>query len=538
VKISFSSATSGHLLIVLHAHLPYIRYPEHEHHLEENWFYEAVTETYIPLLDVLGKLINDGLDFRITLSLTPSLIEMFNDTLLRTRYLRYLERLIELSEKELFRTRKDSSFHPLAKMYHDKFLRIKQLYDNSYKKDLTSAFWALMDSGKAEIITCAATHAYLPALMIEPSAVKAQINLAAEHFRSAFGKKPNGMWLPECGFAPGIDQFIKGAGIDFFFLESHGLLNSVPKSRYSIYAPVKTPAGVVAFARDVDSAKQVWSSAEGYPGDPVYRDFYRDIGFDLDYEYIKPYLPGGIRTFTGMKYFRITGKSDDKAPYIPAMAVEKAKIHAENFFRSKSEQIYSLNEKLKIKPLVIAAYDAELFGHWWYEGVEWLDFFIRKSVVAGKFFGFVTASEYISANMKHLEIASPAYSSWGNKGYSTTWIDKSNSWIYKHIRMASKLMVQLAAANKRPNKLIKRALNQAARELLLAQASDWQFMIKTNNSADFAKNKFKEHIADFFLLYNGIITKHVDLKKLSYLENKNAIFPDIDYRIYANPDTK
>lgn len=534
MKISLSSDPKGYLLIVLHAHLPYIRYPEHEHHLEENWFYEAITETYIPLLKIFGRLLNDKVDFRITLSLTPSLIEMFNDTLLRSRYQKYLDRLIELSEKEMFRTRGDSNLFPNAKIYHDKFLETKHFYDNVCNKDLTSAFRTLMNSGKVEIITSAATHAYLPALMIEPAAVRAQINFAVEHFRNNFGAKPNGMWLPECGFVPGIDQFIKDAGLGFFFLESHGLLNSTPKSSYSIYAPVKTPAGAIAFARDVDSAKQVWSSEEGYPGDFDYRDFYRDIGFDLDYDYVKPYLPGGIRTFTGMKYFRITGKSDDKKPYISGKAIKKAKAHAAHFLSNKIDQISSLNEKLQLKPLVTAAYDAELLGHWWYEGPEWLDFFLRKGAKAKKSFRFVTASEYISQNISWLETVTPASSSWGNKGYSSTWIDESNSWIYKHLRRASKLMVQLANTTIKPTGLLKRALNQAVRELFLAQASDWPFMMKTGNSSEFAKNKFEEHINNFFRLHNQITLNCINKKVLLSLENKNAIFSDIDYRIYKD----
>ncbi|MEW6107772.1 MAG: 1,4-alpha-glucan branching protein domain-containing protein [Nitrospirota bacterium] len=526
-----SRNNKGYLLIVLHAHLPYIRYPEHERHLEENWLYEAITETYIPLLKTFENLQNDNVDFRITLSLTPTLIEMFNDPLLRERYQGYLNNLIELSEKEIFRTHGDIRLQPVARMYNERFLMIRHLFENTYRKDLTSEFGSLMDSGNIEIITSAATHAYLPALMIVPDAVKAQILLASEHYRHAFGKIPDGIWLPECGFSPGIDRFVNEAGIDFFFLESHGILNSIPKSRNSIYAPVRTPSGAIAFARDVESAKQVWSSVEGYPGDFDYRDFYRDIGFDLDYEYIKTYLPSDVRTFTGIKYFRITDTSDNKQTYIREKALKKAKSHALHFLKCREEQVRFLNDRLKIKPVVTAAYDAELFGHWWFEGPEWLDFFLREGSRKKESFRFITPREYLSDN-KVIETVEPSMSSWGYKGYSSTWIDGSNSWIYRHLHKAAKQMIKIAADNIHANGLLERALNQAARELLLAQASDWPFMMKTGNASEFAGNKFKEHIGNFFELFDQIDTGHIDKEKISRLENKNSIFRDIDFRIY------
>ncbi|MBI5848708.1 MAG: hypothetical protein HZB31_12335 [Nitrospirae bacterium] len=299
--------TEGYLLLLLHAHLPYIRYPEHEQHLEELWLHEAIIESYIPLLAVFDDLLNDRTDFRITLSLTPSLLEMLSDTLLMTRFQQYLDSRIELAERELSRTRSEPALARLAQMYFDRFLRTKSLFEDTYRKDLIAAFRSIYESGKVELITSAATHAYLPLHMSEPASVRAQLALGVSTFKRHFAAVPSGIWLPECGYAPGLDNLLTEAGLNYFFLESHGLLNASPKPKKSIYRPVRTPAGPIAFGRDTESAKQVWSSRDGYPGDVDYRDFYRDIGFDLDHEYLKPYLPGGTRTFTGMKYFRITG---------------------------------------------------------------------------------------------------------------------------------------------------------------------------------------------------------------------------------------
>jgi len=518
--------------MVLHAHLPYIRYPDHHHHLEERWLYEAITETYIPLLHLFGNLLDDDVDFGIALSLTPTLLEMFNDSLLMMRYQQYVNSLIELAQKEIQRTRGDANFGPLARMYHKRFLWIQRLFEDTYKKDLTSAFGALADSGKIEIIAGAATHAYLPAIMAEPAAARAQIRLGAWHFRKTFGRKSHGMWLPECGFAPGLDAFLKEADVDFFFLESHGVLNSTPKSRYSIYAPLKTPSGVIAFSRDVESSKLVWSSLEGYPSDSDYRDFYRDIGFDLDPEYLKPYLPEGIRTFTCLKYFRVTGRSGVKKPYIEKKAFKKAEIHADDFAIVKKRQILLLREKLKIKPLIVAAYDAELFGHWWFEGPAWLNFLLRKNSHGKNGLQFMTPSEHI-AEHGSMDTAMPSQSSWGEGGYSSAWINTDNSWIYRHLTKAAKLMKEIARNHFKASGLRVRALNQAARELLLAQASDWAFMMKTGNASEFARNKFIEHMKNFFALHRDIVSNRMNGERLSHLEAKNNLFRDIDFRIYG-----
>ncbi len=534
MQIYSSSRPSGYLSVVLHAHLPYIRYPENACHLEERWLYEAITESYIPLLDLLENLLSDNVDFRITISLTPTLVEMLRDTLLLERYGQYLDNLIDLAEKEVCRNRRHAAIRPLSAMYLRRFLRTRHLFGKVYRKDLVSAFGSLTSTGKIELITSTATHAYLPALITTPFAAEAQILLGVDHHYRTFGKEPEGMWLPECGFAPALDTILSRYGIKYFFLESHGLLSSSPASKYSIYAPVMTPSGVVAFARDVESSKQVWSSVEGYPGDFDYRDFYRDIGFDLDDAYLKPHLPGGIRTFTGIKYYRITGRSEKKRPYVPSKALKKARIHANHFVYEKNKQVKFLSGRLGISPVITAAYDAELFGHWWFEGPEWLRAILTKCHSKKNLFRLITPSEYISAH-KEIQSAMPSASSWGDKGYSSTWIHPSNKWMHKHLHRAAVLMARMSSQNIHARGLVKRALNQALRELLLAQSSDWAFMVKTGNAAAFAERKFREHLKNFLDLHRAISSGFVEKKILSRLEQKNNIFKDADFRVYADP---
>ncbi len=300
--------SKGYLCLVLHGHLPFVRHPEHENFLEEDWLYEAITETYVPLISVFEGLVSDGIDFRITMTLSPTLISMLSDSLLQERYLKHINKLIELSQKEMERTRWQDSFRRLAEMYFNRFSHARDTFQK-YNCNLVLAFKKFQDLGKVEIITCGATHGFFPLMDVCRDSVRAQVKVAADHYEGVFGRRPRGIWLPECGFCPGHDEILREAQIRYFFTDSHGLLHGTPRPKYGVFAPVYCKGtGVAAFGRDLESSKQVWSSIEGYPGDYNYREFYRDIGFDLEFDYIKPYIhPDGVRINTGIKYYRITG---------------------------------------------------------------------------------------------------------------------------------------------------------------------------------------------------------------------------------------
>jgi 1,4-alpha-glucan branching enzyme len=523
----------GYLVLVLHGHLPFVKHPEHDQFLEEDWLYEAITETYIPLINVFEGLIRDGVDFRLTMSLSPTLVSMLIDPLLQQRYLTHISKLIELADQELERTKRDLQFHFLAIMYHKLFINARSVFEDKYDCNIVKAFKRFQDMGKIELITSAATHGYLP-LMVNPKAVWAQVKVAVDFHEKHFGRPPEGIWLPECGYFEGLDETLKDAGIRYFFTDAHGLFHAKPRPKYGVYAPIFCPSGVAAFGRDIESAKQVWSSVEGYPGDYQYRDFYRDIGFDLDFEYVKPYLHAdGLRTNLGIKYYRITGQSNHKEPYSHQAALDRAAEHADNFLSNREKQVEWLSSLFQDrKPVVVAPYDAELFGHWWFEGPEWINFLIRKTVFNQDALRLMTPMEYLAEN-PDCQVASPSGSSWGHMGYSEVWLDGTNDWIYPHLHKAADRMTELAREYPQAGGLIRRALNQAARELLLAQSSDWAFIMKAGSHVEYAIGRTKDHILRFTRLYEDIRGNCVDERWLSDIEYKDNIFPDIDYTVYA-----
>ncbi len=524
----------GYFALVLHAHLPFIRHPEHEDFLEEDWFFEAMCETYLPLLDIYERLTSENIDFRVTMSLTPPLCAMMSDDLLIERFRKYLYQRIELAEKEIDRTRNTEFFEAVC-MYEKKFKRLRELFDDYYHGKILEGFKKFQDMGKLEIITCCATHGFLP-LEIKKEAVYAQIKTAVDDYKKHFDRAPRGIWLAECAYNPGDEVFLKANGIRYFFLETHGIIYGNPRPRYGVYAPVYCTSGVAAFGRDMESAQQVWSAEMGYPGDHRYREFYRDVGYDLEYDYIKPYLHSdGVRRNVSLKYHQITGKValNQKAPYYPKEARDVAAMHAGNFLYNRERQIEHLNGFLGKKPIIVSMYDAELFGHWWYEGPDFIEFFFKKVHFDQDTVKLITPSEYLSAHPDN-QMVQPSMSSWGDKGYNEVWLNGDNDWMYRHLHKVVDRMVEMSNRFPDAGGILKRALNQCARELVLGMSSDWAFLMTVGTAKSYSTKRFINHVHRFMGLYDQIMGNKIDENYLKDIELKDNIFPDIDYRDYSS----
>jgi 1,4-alpha-glucan branching enzyme len=529
-----SPADRGHLVLFLHAHLPYVRHPAHDDFLEEDWFYEAITETYIPLLAVLEGWLRDGIRARLTFSLSPPLLEMLRDELLIGRYIRRLHRLLDLAESEVRRNADDERFRFTASMYRDRFADVLDRFEKHYSRDLIAAFKALQDAGILEIITSSATHAFLPCH--DPAHTRAQIRLGVKTYREHFGCNPRGLWLPECGFAPGLDRVLADEGINYFFVDTHGVQFANPAPVFGTYSPIVCPAAVFAFPRDRESSAVVWSADWGYPGDGRYREFYRDIGHDLESPSITPFrLPDGGRKNVGIKYHRVTGREvplHEKEPYQRRWALEAVNQHADHFVMGRAKQFEFWSAILRRSPVVVAPYDAELFGHWWFEGPEFLDRVVRKVACDQKAYRLSTPTDVIESGL-NFQVAMPAASSWGAYGYSDTWLNGANSWMWPHVHNVTEQMAKIARERPQATGLEQRALNQLAREAVLASSSDWPFIITMGTMVNYAESRFRAHINRFNRLLHQIQSSSIDEHWLAGLEACDNIFHNIDYRDFA-----
>ena len=526
--------SDAHLAIVLHAHLPFIHHPEHQAFLEEDWLFEAVTETYIPLLQAWHRLRRDGVPFGVTMTLTPPLLEMLGNALLQQRYLRYLRKRRELAEREAVRPHRSDSERAIARHYLERFRDVEEFYAQQYHCDLVRAFRELQDTGSLEILACAATHGFLP-LTLTPNAVRAQVEVGVATVARHMGRRPRGVWLPECAFRPGLDRVLAEEGLEYFILDAHGLLNGFPAPAAGVHTPIRCPSGVAAFGRDLESSKQVWSSEEGYPGDGVYREFYRDLGYDASYEDIEPYLhEDGIRRSVGLKYHRVTGRVDlhEKQLYDREAAVRRAVEHGGHFVFCRQHQLGFLKSHVEAAPIVVAPYDAELYGHWWYEGPEFLEEVFRAAQRVRGDFTVSTLSAYLDEHPP-AQISMPSSSSWGDKGYFEVWLNGVNDWIYPHLHKAEQRMIELAeshADTAAPH--VEAALRQAARELLLAQSSDWAFLMTVGTAAPYAEKRTRNHLNNFNRLHTMICAGSIDEGYVARLYAQNPVFPDLDYRAY------
>lgn len=528
---------TGYFSLILHAHLPFVRHPEYPEFLEEDWFYEAVTEVYLPLIHIFERLHKSDATPRLAMNISPPLCEMLADDLLQERYTAHLKNLISLANKEFERVKKeDIDFYDVVEMYVKTLETSLDLWENKYKRNLINAFRKLQDEGVLEIITCGATHGFLP-LISTPEARKAQVEIAVKNYWKHFGRQPRGIWLPECAYEEGVEELLKDAGIEYFIGDSHAILYGEPRPRYGVHAPVRCPNGVAVFARDVETSQQVWSAEVGYPGNPVYREFYRDVGWDLPIDYLKPHLhKDGDRRHLGLKYFAITGKSpqNKKLPYRPKLAREQSANDASDFLDKRIKQAKKLRQTYSgHPPLVVSPYDAELYGHWWFEGPSFIDFLFRKFHYDQDTVKAVTPGDFLDADVP-IQIQKPSASSWGENGYYKVWLNEGTSWMYNYSHAAEEKMTEMANHFEHPNELEYRALNQCARELLLAQSSDWAFQIYQGTTVEYSSRRFKSHIHRFNLLAEGLDKYEVKEELLFEIENRDTIFQEIDYKIYRS----
>jgi 1,4-alpha-glucan branching enzyme len=525
----------GSFTFVLHSHLPYvIAHGKWPHGMD--WLNEASAETYIPVLNVINELVEEGYSPKLTIGISPVLCEQLSDESFKQEFSSYLETKITAAENDIqeFSKHKRKLLLQLAHMWKDYYGKIKSDFQDRYGRDMVSQFKKLQDAGHIEIITCAATHGYLP-LLSQDTSVQAQIKQAVQSYTQSFGKPPRGIWLPECAYRPrykwtppvetslgkrsylrkGVEEFLSENGIDYFIIDNALLkggkaigvymdrfdalktlwgqfekeyaprkeeIDKTPREVYLVGTEGKKPVAI--FTRDPDTGLQVWSGEWGYPGDGNYLDFH------------KKHFPGGHR------YWKITSaKSDlaDKWEYFPEDAQKRIPDNASHFKELIKSLLTEYHKKTNKKGIVCAPYDAELFGHWWFEGTQFLKL-VLKYVADDPQIELTTCSAFLDS-VKPTQVISIPEGSWGEGGYHYIWLNEWTQWTWKHIYEDEVRMQKLVQefGDTKDDKLTN-ILKQLARELFLLQSSDWQFLISTWSARDYAELRLSEHHQNFVRL--------------------------------------
>lgn len=533
------TAAVAQLALVLHAHLPYVRQPDQERALEENWLHEAIADCYLPLLEVLTAAEARGGRLRLSLSLSPTLLTMLADPSLPARFLAYLERRERLCALE-WRRQTDPGRRALLAGYQERIEARREQFSARLGGDLIAAWVRLHDVGRVELLTTAATHGLAPLLLDQPGAVPAQLRVGRAAFQALTGRVPLGLWLPECGYYPGLEREIAAAGYAYSLVETHGLAQGQPPPPWGVQAPVDG-GGVAFFGRDPVSAAEVWSPTRGYPGHPDYREYYADLGLAGDGADLTAFLPPGVTAGpTGLGYHRVTGGSGPKAPYDPARADRQAVADARHFVRrrlafaarwaeappradtlhwigparpaasahwaalaQRSDAARSVGTAHRAgaavsrPPLIVAPYDAELFGHWWYEGPLFLAA-LGHELDACPGLEAVTLGQHLRDH-GCAGTCRVAPSTWGEAGYNATWLRPETAWVHLQLRQAAEEFQELRQRfqDQPATSPAGRLLRQAARSLLLAQGSDWTFHLGRSGGSDFAQRQLQAQLARF-----------------------------------------
>lgn len=530
------SDVRGFCCLVLHTHLPYVHHPDYDDFLEEDWLFEALTETYLPLLFILEDLTRDGVPVRLGMTVTPPLAHMLATPVLVRKFETYLDKRTELAALEVAADYDDERRAKTAEHYANRFAQMRATHAR-WDGDILAALRSHSEAGRLELIACSATHGFLP-LLANDAAVRAQVRLGADHHERVFGARPRGFWLPECAYRPGLETFLHDEGIEYTLLDTHGLTSAEPTPPGGTFRPIRMPGGVAAFGRDHECSQQVWSSQVGYPGDPDYRELYKDLGFEAEYLYIRPFLkPDGVRRNVGLKYHRITGDVElhEKELYDPEAAIERARMHAGNFLFNRSEQIKHESEQGNPAPVVVAPFDTELFGHWWYEGPHFLEALFRRAHEVGDDlpFSFASPGDVLDSEGPVPE-AAPHACTWGRDGFYDVWLNDRNQWFWPHLHEMEERMNKLADEHfdtRDPGR--RRLLDQMGRELLLAESSDWLFIITMETSTWYAERRFRDHVHRFFSLEKALGGAPFDQVELERIEVHDAVFEEIDFRLWA-----
>lgn len=521
--------------LTLNAHLPYIRPLEDERFLEEDWYYEAVVESYLPLVRMFNKLIKDNVSFRITLVLSPSLVEMMKDRFLTDRLLEYIDSHIELGEKELKRLKNEPKVYKVAEEILEMYKLAKKEIEEEYNYNILSPFQTLNEDQKIEIITTASTYAFLPLYESKPSLLTSSFVTAMKVHFDNFKGYPSGLWLPECGYFPTLDAILKKDVLEskYFTLSSTAFSFSESYPKRGNYAPVKTPSGLYAFALDGALMSFVNSSLTGYPGDDDYREFYRDIGYDLPRNYVGKYLHnkehGG---FTGYKYYAVSGKKAEKDIYERDKAMYKVKLHSENFISNIIEKKNKVQPLIDRPPIFNLAFDAELFGHWWKEGVDWLESVLRLIDKSDEL-KTVTGSDYIK-EYPEAEVFSPTFSSLADGTYSYPYLDGNNNKIQRLIFNALDKVQDLTTRFRTEINSVKlRYLNQAVRDALLLCASDWPKILHNNSCPSYAEKRINEHLTNIDKICELLSHNKLETSWLVKAERHYPVFEGIDFKVFT-----
>jgi 1,4-alpha-glucan branching enzyme len=492
--------------------------------VEESWFFEAISETYIPLLMLFDRLEADHVPFRLGISLSPVLAQMLSDDYLQKKYIAHLEHQIDFGKKETERLSNKPEQCMLAKRRLDRAVDQHAAFITRYEANIFKTLDSYQQKRKIEFLAAPATQSFFPFFSTYPEAIQANMETAISFYRNLLGFVPQGFWLPEMGWSKELDPFLRSYGFNYTIVDSHGFVFGKPSPSRGTFYPVRTPQGVSVLARDFCACSDITRMRKEGP----YLDTGSDIGYELTLDDVAPFVAqNGARCQTGYKYWQTNG-----APYDPEAAQNAARENARTFLENCRDRLDAALRHMPELPLSLCAFNADTFGRHWYEGPQFLENLFRFAADY-RDLQFMSPSEYLYLQpISTLEVSMPEYSSWGDNGYMETWLDSSNDWLYRHLNRSIDRMVELADRFTKNSSLKERALNQAAREILLAMSSDWPSFLYRQECTAYSLRQLKDSLQNFTTIYEALGSNYISTEWLTTLERRHDIYPNINYRVF------
>ncbi|WP_428769021.1 1,4-alpha-glucan branching protein domain-containing protein [Treponema sp. HNW] len=516
------------IVINLVAHQPYTRCLEER--IPGIWsetLFPVITATYIPLLMMMERLKKDGVPFKLSLVLSPTLCALLDDPRVQEEYLLWLERLIGLGERELERTKGTPRLFSLAKQYIGRLKQKKDFFMDTCSGLLLPKFAEFARCGYVELLATAATFCFLPHYRSLSEVVDSQIEAGLLSHRAYFDSLPAGFWLPLMGYAEGLEKNIRKYGLLYTVLDSHGFLFSDPLPQGGIFAPARCSNGLAVFGRDPETPADILST---FAVNPLYRDQNRDIGFELPAPDLDAFLAGGkARRLTAFKYWT---QNNEDTVYDFSAAAKQAAADAASFLDAKAKRLNAASAELDGRDVCsVCTLDARELGFNWYEGIDWLEQVFRQAAVRCDI-ECAAFREMLQPGVS-LQKIRPFMSAAEGSGYGETLLDKSNGWMLKYAFKAAERMVDLAGRFSSDSGLKERCLNLAAKQLLVAQSSDWPRLLNAGINADYAEKIFKSSILGFSTVYDSLGSNCISTEWLTRTEKHFPLFPWINYRIFG-----